>query len=313
MINFLTDNNERIGKVIMKATPKQRWKEFFGSLWTPTMYIAFQFIVGFFVILPMIISAVSAMLKESNPLQFDFDAHINSMTKEMIDMTMILTALSGIIMTVYMVFYYRKKKKISYSSLGLADLKPKSAIIGSLLGIGVMTTLVIILNFIYQRFDIGVTDETSELISSASPVWAMFTAVCIAPIVEEFIFRGFMFERLSRVFSARTTIFLTALVFGLIHMNLIQSSYAFVAGLVFGYFRAKYEDLWGCILFHIFGNFFGSFDFSCFGENVPIIVYLTGVAIFVGTIIFMLIDKEKGMLKKEKKTTTVVITEETNG
>ena len=150
------------------------------------------------------------------------------------------------------------------------------------------------------------------MISMASPLWAMVATVAVAPVVEEFIFRGFMFERLSRVFSPRMTIFLTALAFGLVHMNLIQSSYAFLVGLVFGYFRAKYEDLWGCILFHIFANFFGSFDFSYFGELVPIVVYLCGMLLFIVMMIIVLCDKEKGLLKK-KETEKVIIIEETNG
>lgn len=301
----------------MENNAKTKWKTLLFSLWTPAVYMVVQVVVGFLIALPVLVSAMSKMIKESNPLQFDVNEYIQRLysSPEMMNALMVLTALSGILMTVYMVFYYRKKKKITYPSLGITDLKPKSAIIGALLGIGSMSTVVMVLNIIYQIFDIGITDETMELVSMASPLWAMLATVAVAPIVEEFIFRGFMFERLSRVFSPRMTIFLTALVFGLIHMNLIQSSYAFVIGLVFGYFRAKYEDLWGCILFHIFANFFGSFDFSYFGVLVPFAVYMSGIVIFIGTMIFMLVDKEKGLLKKKEKKAieTVVIIEETNG
>jgi len=298
----------------MKATAKEKWTALLKSLWTPTVYMLLQLVASLLIILPLTVSALSTMMKESNPLQYDFGAHVYKLysSPAIVNAAMVLTALSGILMTVYMVFYYRKKKKITYSSLGISDLKPKSAIFGSLLGIGSMTTIVLILNLIYQNFDLGVTDSTSEMISMASPLWAMVATVAVAPVVEEFIFRGFMFERLSRVFSPRMTIFLTALAFGLVHMNLIQSSYAFLVGLVFGYFRAKYEDLWGCILFHIFANFFGSFDFSCFGEFVPIVVYLCGMLLFIVMMIIVLCDKEKGMLKK-KETEKVVIIEETNG
>ncbi|MBQ6905876.1 MAG: CPBP family intramembrane metalloprotease [Clostridia bacterium] len=298
----------------MKATAKEKWTALLKSLWTPTVYMLLQLVTSFLIILPLTVSALSTMMKESNPLQFDFGAHVYKLysSPAIVNAAMVLTALSGILMTVYMVFYYRKKKKITYPSLGISDLKPKSAIFGSLLGIGSMTTIVLVLNLIYQNFDLGVTDSTSEMISMASPLWAMVATVAVAPVVEEFIFRGFMFERLSRVFSPRMTIFLTALAFGLVHMNLIQSSYAFLVGLVFGYFRAKYEDLWGCILFHIFANFFGSFDFSCFGEFVPIVVYLCGMLLFIVMMIIVLCDKEKGMLKK-KETEKVIIIEETNG
>lgn len=299
----------------MENSAKTKWKTLLFSLWTPMMYFVMQLVVGLLIVLTVFVSALSKMVKESNPLQFDFIEYIKKLysSSEMMNALVVLTALSGILMTVYMVFYYRKKKKITYSSLGVTDLKPKSAIIGSLLGIGVMTTIAFVLGIIYQNFDLGVTDKTMELISNASPVWAMVATVCVAPVVEEFIFRGFVFERLSKAFSPRMTILLSALMFGLIHLNIIQSSYAFVAGLVFGYFRAKYEDLWGCILLHIFGNFVGSFNFGYFGEQAYIIVYLVGIVIFVGTMIFMFVDKEKGMLKKKETAESVVIIEGTNG
>ena len=299
----------------MENSAKTKWKTLLFSLWTPMMYLVIQSAVSFLKELPVLVSTLSKMVKESNPLQFDFYEYIKKLyfSNRMMNALMVLTALSGILMTVYMVFYYRKKKKITYSSLGVTDLKPKSAIIGSLLGIGVMTTISFVLGIIYQNFDLGVTDETMELISNASPVWAMVATVCVAPVVEEFIFRGFVFERLSKAFSPRMTILLSALIFGLIHLNIIQSSYAFVAGLVFGYFRAKYEDLWGCILLHIFANFVGSFNFGYFGEQAYIIVYLVGIVIFVGTMIFMFVDKEKGMLKKKETAESVVIIEGTNG
>ena len=285
----------------MQYTAKEKWAAFFKSLWTPMIYILLQLVVGFFVFFPMMTYAFSLMIRNIDDIASITDELENiALSPELINMTMLLTAMSGILMTVYMVFYYRKKKGISYASLGINDLKPKSAILGALLGIGTMLTIVLALNLLDQFVNISSSDTTSNMIAEASPLWAMTATVCVAPIVEEFIMRGFVFERLSKVFSARTTVVLTALIFGLIHFNLVQSSYAFVAGLSVGYFRAKYDDLWGCMLFHIFGNFCGSFDFGVFGENAYLIACISGVVILVAVLVFMLIDKEKGLFKKEE-------------
>lgn len=295
----------------MKYTAKQKWVTFFKSLWTPTIYLVLQVGIGLFMFFPLLIVTVAKMLADPDGILPDASGITGELmgTAAFVDMLMLLTALSGILMTVYMVFYYRKKKGISYASLGITDIKPKSAVLGALLGVGTMLTIAFLLNVIYQIFDIGIQDETSSLISAASPLWAMVATVAVAPVVEEFIFRGFMFERLSKVFSPRMTVLLTAIAFGVIHMNLIQSSYAFVAGLLFGYYRAKYEDLWGCILFHIFGNFCGSFDFSVLGEYGYLIAFGVGIVVLIGTLIFMLVDKEKGMFKKTEPQETEAVVE----
>ena len=65
------------------------------------------------------------------------------------------------------------------------------------------------------------------------PLWASLLCVSALPgILEEFIFRGLLYGayRTRRVWGA---IFTSALLFGLMHMNLNQFCYAFVMGVVF--------------------------------------------------------------------------------
>jgi membrane protease YdiL (CAAX protease family) len=53
--------------------------------------------------------------------------------------------------------------------------------------------------------------------------------VVVAPVLEEFTFRGLLFTRLSVKYSSRTAIILSSLMFGLMHIDFIG---AFVFGLV---------------------------------------------------------------------------------
>ena len=50
--------------------------------------------------------------------------------------------------------------------------------------------------------------------------WLQFTMTVIsAPLVEEYVFRGYIFGALDSIFKRSTTIWLTAFIFGLIHLS----------------------------------------------------------------------------------------------
>lgn len=71
----------------------------------------------------------------------------------------------------------------------------------------------------------------------------IFAVVIGAPIVEEILFRGVLFEELKKETSFKMTIFLTALVFGIYHFNILQTPNTFFMGLVLGYvyYKTKLE------------------------------------------------------------------------
>ena len=87
------------------------------------------------------------------------------------------------------------------------------------------------------------------------PVWLMILiTVIIAPILEEFVFRKLIIDRLS-VYGNVFAIIISAALFGLFHGNLHQMFYAFFIGLILGYVTVKGGSwLWGVGL-HMFMNF----------------------------------------------------------
>ena len=82
-------------------------------------------------------------------------------------------------------------------------------------------------------------------------------AALVGPFVEELLVRGGVVYRLKnygKIFS----ILLSAVIFGLFHMNLIQGFFAFFVGLLFAYIALEYSFLWA-VFFHILNNFGFSF------------------------------------------------------
>ncbi len=94
---------------------------------------------------------------------------------------------------------------------------------------------------------------------SSLEFFSMIAAVFIAPVGEEFIFRGITMEiakKRGENFWVANVI--QAMAFGLFHLNVVQGIYAFVLGLAIGYVKETYGNIKPCILFHFLFNFFGT-------------------------------------------------------
>lgn len=83
---------------------------------------------------------------------------------------------------------------------------------------------------------------------------ATFLYTCIiAPITEEMLFRGVILRGFS-VVSQRFGIFMSALLFGLLHGNILQFITTFTIGIYLGFVATKYNSILPTIVMHFFIN-----------------------------------------------------------
>ncbi|MBR2263864.1 MAG: CPBP family intramembrane metalloprotease [Firmicutes bacterium] len=87
--------------------------------------------------------------------------------------------------------------------------------------------------------------------------WRVLIIVILAPILEEFLFRRQIIDRV-RIYGEKRAVLLSAVMFGLFHGNLSQMFYAFLLGLVFGYVYLRTGKLRFSIILHMLINFMGS-------------------------------------------------------
>lgn len=99
-----------------------------------------------------------------------------------------------------------------------------------------------------------VTDDINKLILDGKVLYAFLITVIFAPIIEELIFRGALFFLIEKFTNGYAAIFGTAILFSVIHMNIEQGIYAFIAGLLFGYARYKERNILYTILMHLSMN-----------------------------------------------------------
>ena len=80
--------------------------------------------------------------------------------------------------------------------------------------------------------------------------------VVLAPINEECIMRGIILTRLKKSMAPVLAILISAIYFGIFHLNVVQGIYAGVMGLFMAYVAYKYGSIIPSIIFHAMFNGF---------------------------------------------------------
>jgi membrane protease YdiL (CAAX protease family) len=135
--------------------------------------------------------------------------------------------------------------------------------------------------------------------------------ICVfAPLLEEFIFRGLILQSL-RKFGDVFAIVISAMLFGLMHGNLLQAPFAFIAALAFGYFVIKLNSIWVSVIAHCFINTSSvAMDLiqKAFGANTADTVSkIAFAAILILSALCMLILKQTGYFDKNKLADTSIL------
>lgn len=93
-----------------------------------------------------------------------------------------------------------------------------------------------------------------QIASTVDSLISQLINVAFLPaLVEEFAFRFIVMQPLRR-FGDKFAIVISALVFSLVHGNLVQIPFAFMVGLAIGYFVIATNSIWVGIIIHFFNN-----------------------------------------------------------
>jgi len=184
--------------------------------------------------------------------------------------------------TLSLIYFGKEKAKLA---TGKGSLNGRSAFYIIVLFLGVEMIcgfLLMVAGILFPKL----MEEYTELMEMSglgdmSILSTILTLIC-APLVEEIAMRGLTFKRAMKLFEGRfwAANFFQALLFGVLHGNIIQGTYAFVMGLVLGYVAYRYKSLWASILGHLTFNFAGTF--------LVAIVYGTGGVSFERYVIVLI-------------------------
>lgn len=98
-------------------------------------------------------------------------------------------------------------------------------------------------------------ESASEMSGSIFGSW--FVVTIVASLCEEIAIRGFCFNRLKKVSSLFAAAAISAIMFGVLHLNINQICYAMVLGFIFALANFASGSIWTSIIMHTIINSFG--------------------------------------------------------
>ncbi|MBQ2901850.1 MAG: CPBP family intramembrane metalloprotease [Agathobacter sp.] len=84
--------------------------------------------------------------------------------------------------------------------------------------------------------------------------WELLGSALITPLLEELLHRGVVYGRLRRRMDMWPAVVISALVFAVLHFNIVQFIYAFLLGVVFALFVEKTGKLTPAVIAHVVAN-----------------------------------------------------------
>jgi membrane protease YdiL (CAAX protease family) len=211
-----------------------------------------------------------------------------------------ITAIVAIVCLIIFGIWYKRISLSEEKSDKIKRFSIKTIIVIILLGIGLQISLSFILNIIASIKPDWFNNygQVMEGLGRGSTLLSAIYIGLIAPISEEFIFRGVTLKKAQKVMPFIGANILQAILFGVYHGNLVQGVYAFILGLFLGFVCYQLQSLLASILLHmvinISGILFGfiSVDSVFYTTGIWGVVSIAGIAAaIVGT--FILRKKEK--------------------
>ena len=122
----------------------------------------------------------------------------------------------------------------------------------------------------------------------------------IAPFTEEFVFRGLIMTRVRRTMGAFSSVCISAVLFGAIHLmtgSAVTVVHALLGGLIFGLAYEKTGSLFAAMAAHLAGNLGGLISYVDLNISVKITaVILSGTA---SLLLCLLLIKKKSKLQEK--------------
>ena len=137
-------------------------------------------------------------------------------------------------------------------------------------------------------------------------IYILSTAVMPA-LFEEFAFRGVIMQPL-RKYGDWFAILMSAFCFAIVHANMVQIPFAFIAGVSLGYFCIKTKSIWTSVTIHFLNNLI-SVLFSVYFEKYPdgsiLIYYIATSALIIIGVAAMIVFRKNCTVKTKKDLTVM--------
>ena len=154
---------------------------------------------------------------------------------------------------IFFILWRMKKRKIPLSELGSLEIQRKPLF----LSIFLLAAFLLLEEFYFYVLGIEMPESFIEFMLAEPILLGFISVVVVAPIIEEFLFRGFLYSQLRRSFLRDWgAVAVSSLVWTAIHFQYEVGIlfFLFLFGLFLGYFRIKYNSLLIPVALHALNN-----------------------------------------------------------
>lgn len=193
------------------------------------------------------------------------------------------------------------ERRVSKGSLVLAVISG----VGICMAANIISTIFIA---IASLFGFQLSSPELPLPTDTAGMFLTFVrAVIVAALAEELALRGYTLGHIREKYGDAFAVGVTAVIFAIMHGNLVQSPFALIAGAAIGYFTVKTGTLWVGIFIHMVNNLISlcsAYIIELQGQETGALLYTVAVygLSFIGIIcslIFVINNKDKKLHRNQ--------------
>ena len=209
-------------------------------------------------------------------------------------------AYAAVSLITFSLWYYfgivRRNPKVKISQV--FGVKSVLATIGAVIGLNfVITAGFVLAQYLFP----SVMESYAELMNASglgsNALITIVYGIVLGPVFEELCCRGLCFGYLEK--SGIKPIFMiliSGILFGAMHLNLVQGIYASLLGFMLGFLRYKYRSILITIFMHILFNIMGTYGDQMIEKLHPsdgVTLILGGLSLFLLVFVIVLINGDK--------------------
>lgn len=130
----------------------------------------------------------------------------------------------------------------------------KELVLIILLGMSAASGLAKLVNLIQLDNIVGSYEQVNNSFMNNPMIFQILSLCIAAPLVEELIYRLLVYLRLKEYMDTSMAVLVSALIFGVIHGNLVQGLYAGILGIILCYVYERYDTFLAPVLLHMTAN-----------------------------------------------------------
>ena len=290
------------GKKKQKVVEVENLEEKESNVIKRKEYSRYGYVIGMSVILFIVCQMVFAVIL--SPLMSSIGS-ITSLNSEELStiLNIIVFIISLVVPTLFIKMYIdRDSDKCHFFNLKGIDVK--RAVIGVLISIPIVILIQIILGILLEALGLNYDIVDKANLYSGSTILSkilFFLQIAILPaIFEELYVRGAVLS-FSRKYSDKFAILVSAILFSLIHLNISQSVFAFLMGLLLATLVVKTKSIIPSMIIHFLNNGYEAL-YLIFEDNVRFlnvldIIFLALGVLGVIAIIYVAIKNKEKIIK----------------